>query len=179
MGQPNPSLTFRPWQKGDEEALAALANNRKIWRNLTEGFPHPYRIEDAVSWIRYARSRRSGETALAVLVDGQIAGGVGFRRQADLSSRTAVIGYWLGEPYWGRGIATRALMHATHQAFQNFDFVRLEAGVLEWNPASRRVLEKAGYSLEVRHAKRIFKDGQVCDEFLYVLLRDDWNPPGE
>ena len=177
MIQPNPSLDFRPWQEGDEESLVALANNRKIWRNLTNGFPHPYRTEHAVSWISHADRRPSDGRQWAVLVDGEIAGGVGFSRLADLATRTAAIGYWLGEPYWGRGLATEALTRATHRAFQDFDFVRLEAAVLEWNPASRRVLEKAGYTLEARQAKRVFKDGQCCDAFLYRLLRESWAPP--
>jgi RimJ/RimL family protein N-acetyltransferase len=176
MTKKTQSLDLRPWQEGDEGALVKIANNRKIWRNLTERFPHPYTMKDAVSWIEHANSEPSDAINLALLANGQIAGGAGFERRGDLSTRTAEMGYWLGEPYWGKGFATRALVHTTQKAFEDFDFVRLEAGVIEWNPASKRVLEKAGYTFEARHAKRLFKDGQHCDEFIYALLREDWNP---
>ena len=66
-----------------------------------------------------------------------------------------------------------ALASATKLAFRDFDFVRLQAGVLEWNPASRRVLEKVGYSLEGLHRRHIYKDGEICDQFMYALLRED------
>lgn len=164
-------MQLRPWQTEDEETLIRLANNRKVWRNLTNRFPHPYRHQDAVEWIAAANSDPDNGINLAILVEAEVVGGVGFRRGDDLGTRTAEIGYWLGEPHWGRGIATEALLQASRIAFSEFDFVRLEASVLDWNPASRRVLEKAGYSLEARRRQRIFKDGVICDDWLYSLLR--------
>lgn len=164
---------IRLFAPGDETAVARLVNNRKVWRNLTNRIPHPYTHEDAVAWIREA-TRPSGDARhLAILLDGELVGAVGFERQEDLRSRTAEIGYWVGEPYWGRGIATEALKLATRMAFRDFDFVRLQADVLEWNPASRRVLEKAGYGLEARHRQQGFKDGEVCDMWMYALVRAD------
>ena len=86
--------------------------------------------------------------------------------------RSAEIGYWLGEPFWGRGIATAALRALTDYAFANHDIVRLDAGVFEWNPASMRVLEKVGYVLEGRLRKSVTKDGQTIDGFLYAKVLD-------
>jgi ribosomal-protein-alanine N-acetyltransferase len=167
---------LRPWQRGDEAALSQLANNRRIWRNLTDSFPHPYRLQDAVDWIEFSKPQtENAENTqhLAIVLHGEPVGGVGFERLRDLCTRTAEIGYWIGEPFWGRGIATSALSAATDLAFREFDFVRLQAGVLEWNPASCRVLEKVGYSPEGLQRGKIYKDGEVCGQFMYALLRED------
>ena len=129
------SIEIRHWRRGDEEVLAKFANNRRIWRNLTDRFPHPYDLASAVAWISTANTQPQDAQHFAIIADEGVDGGVGFQRLRDLSTRTAEIGYWIGEPFWGRGIATRALTAATELAFKNFDFVRLQAGVLEWNPA--------------------------------------------
>jgi RimJ/RimL family protein N-acetyltransferase len=103
------SLKIRLGQKGDEEVLPQLANNRSIWRNLTNRFPHPYERRDAADWIGTANRDQENAQHFAIVVDGAVVGGVGFERLQDLSTRTAEIGYWIGEPFWGRGIATMAL----------------------------------------------------------------------
>jgi len=170
MALPGEIFEIRLWQRGDEEAIVRLGNNRRIWRNLTNRFPHPYTHSDAVDWVDGANRQPENARHFAIVVDDEVVGGVGFERLQDLHTRTAEIGYWIGEPYWGRGIATRGLTAATALAFRDFDFVRLQAGVLEWNPASCRVLEKAGYTLEGRLKKQVFKDGEVCDKFMYARL---------
>ena len=164
-------LKLRPWRRGDEEALVRHANNRNVWRNLTDRFPHPYTATDARAWVRQCSTSEGPPRHLAITVDGEPIGGTGFERLPDLARLTAEIGYWLGEAYWGQGFATEALRLTTDYAFSQFDFVRLQAGVLEWNPRSRRVLEKAGYHLEARLAKAVYKDGQTIDSWLYVRLR--------
>lgn len=73
----------------------------------------------------------------------------------DVHRKTAEVGYWLGEPFWGQGIATTTLGALTEYAFANFDLARLEAAVYEWNPASARVLEKCGCVLEGRLRKSV------------------------
>ena len=85
--------------------------------------------------------------------------------------QSAEVGYWLGEPFWGRGIASEALRAITEYAFSTFDVCRLEAGVYGWNPASARVLEKAGYTLEGRARQAVIKDGHLTDRLLYGLVR--------
>ena len=109
----------------------------------------------------------------AIVVEGDAVGGIGIELGRDVFLRSAEVGYWLGEPYWGRGIATEALRAVTEYAFTTFDLCRLQAGVFEWNPASMRVLEKAGYTLEARHRKNVTKDGQTIDRVVYALVRDD------
>ena len=161
---------LRPWRRGDEASLVRHANNRRVWINLVDLFPHPYTLDAARWWIETG-SRMEGRVAFAIVVDGEAAGGIGLERGGDVYRGTAEIGYWLGEAHWGRGIATEALRAVTSWAFATLDLVRLEAGVFEWNPASARVLEKAGYTLEARHRKAVTKDGRTIDRLLYARLR--------
>jgi ribosomal-protein-alanine N-acetyltransferase len=161
--------TLRPWRVGDEASLVRNANNRRVWRNLSR-LPHPYTTGDADAWIGRA-SPQSPVTDFAIVVDGDAVGGIGVEIGRDVFYRSAEIGYWLGEPYWGRGIASEALRAMTEYAFVTFDLCRLQAGVFEWNPASMRVLEKAGYTLEARHRKNVTKDGETIDRLVYALVR--------
>ena len=165
-----PRCTLRPWRVGDEASLVRHANNRNVSRNLKDRFPFPYTAADADAWIRHAGAH-SPVTAFAIEVDGAAVGGVGIELGTDVHRRSAEIGYWLGEPFWGRGIATEALRAVTEYAFATFDICRLEAGVFDWNPASARVLEKAGYTLEGRARCAVVKDGRLGDRLLYALVR--------
>jgi RimJ/RimL family protein N-acetyltransferase len=167
-----PRVVLRPWRRGDEAALVRHANNRNVWRNLTDRFPHPYTVADARAWVRQCSTHHGPPCHLAVTLDDEPIGGTGFARLGDLSRLTAEIGYWLGEALWGQGLATEALRLTTEYAFGQFDFVRLQAGVLDWNPRSRRVLEKVAYRLEARLANAVYKDGQVIDSWLYIRLRE-------
>jgi RimJ/RimL family protein N-acetyltransferase len=162
--------TLRPWRPGDEQSLVHHANNRTIWRNLRDAFPHPYTLADARNWIRIANPA-SPVTNFAIVVGGVAAGGIGLVLKDDVFRRSAEIGYWLGEEYWGRGIVTEAVRAITDYAFATFDVCRLFAGVFEWNPASMRVLEKAGYEFESRMKKSVTKDGETIDELIYALVR--------
>jgi RimJ/RimL family protein N-acetyltransferase len=104
-------------------------------------------------------------------VNGEAVGGIGLEPQADVARRSAEIGYWLGEAYWGRGIATEAVRAVTDYGFAHGDLVRIYATVFEWNRASMRVLEKAGYQLEGRRRQAVTKDGQTIDDLLYAIIR--------
>lgn len=165
------TCTIRSWKEGDEESLAANANNYKIWRNVRDRFPNPYTIENAREWIT-AASQESPPSNFAIVVDGQAVGGIGLVFRDDIYSCSAEIGYWLGEAFWGRGIVTEAVRALTEWAFENYDLYRIYAGVLEWNPASMRVLEKAGFKFEVRMRKAVIKEGLVMDEFIYSFIRE-------
>jgi RimJ/RimL family protein N-acetyltransferase len=162
--------TLRPWRKDDEISLARHANNRKVSGNMRDIFPFPYTAADATAWI----DRVSGESPtqnFAIAVDGAGVGGISVMPREDVYRQSAEVGYWLGEPFWGRGIATEALRAITDYAFATFPVIRLEAGVFGWNPASARVLEKAGYTLEGRLRQAVTKDGRVGDRLIYGLLR--------
>ena len=98
-------------------------------------------------------------------------GGIGLRLQEGAHRDWAEIGFWLGEPFWGRGIATAARREFAEYAFAQFDLVRLQGCVFEWNPASARALEKAGYVCEGRLLQGVVKEGQVVGAFLYAINR--------
>lgn len=162
--------TVRSWGPSDAASLAAHADNRKVWLNLRDRFPHPYTLADAEAWIASAR-RTTPETYWAITVGGSAVGGIGLELREDVYRRSAEIGFWLGETFWGRGIATEAVRAVTEHGFATFDLCRIHAGVFEWNPASMRVLEKAGYGCEGRLVRSVTKDGRTMDEMLYAITR--------
>ncbi len=164
------SCIVRNYRPGDELSLVHAANNRKLWRNLRDRFPHPYTMDDAVWWVQGA-SAGYPVTDFAIEVDGAAVGGVGFILRDDVYTGTAEIGYWLGEDYWGRGIVTEAVRAMTDYAFGAFRLHRIYAEVFEWNPASMRVLEKCGYEREGRLRKSVTKEGEIIDAFLYAIVR--------
>ncbi len=168
------TCVIRPWQAGDEESLARHANNYGIWRNVRNRFPYPYSMDDAREWIRLA-GEEDPQLNFAIVVGGEAVGGIGLVLKDDIYRCAAEIGYWLGEEFWGQGIMTEAARALTGWAFENFDLSRIYAGVLEWNPASMRVLEKAGYQFEARLRKAIIKEGQVMDELIYAVVRETAN----
>jgi RimJ/RimL family protein N-acetyltransferase len=163
--------TLRAWRPGDEESLVRHANNRAVWRNLRDAFPHPYTLSDAMGWIRIANPS-TPITNFAIVVEGCAVGGIGLALKEDVFRRSAEIGYWLGEQYWGCGIVSEAVRAMTAYAFATFDICRLYAGVFEWNPASMRILEKAGYGFECRMRKSVTKDGETIDELIYAIVRE-------
>ena len=81
------------------------------------------------------------------------------------------IGYWVGEKYWGRGIATEAVGVITKYAFQRFDIIRLYADIFAANSASARVLEKNKYVREALLQSAVYKDGKVGDIIIYSRLK--------
>jgi [ribosomal protein S5]-alanine N-acetyltransferase len=162
---------IRRWQPEDKAALIRHANNRNVWRNLTDMFPHPYTREDAEAWIVMA-SIDSASTHRAIEFRGEAVGGVGIIASEGIYSRTGQLGYWVGEAHWGRGIATAAARALVAQVLSEPDIVRLEAPVFAWNQASMRVLEKAGFIKEGIRRKSVFKDGQIIDSVMYALVRE-------
>ena len=160
--------TFRP---DDAPALAQYGNNRAISRNLWDFHPYPYGLADAEEWIQHAR-QQDPETIFAIASDTEAIGCIGMLPQSDVARISAEVGYWLGEPFWNRGIATGALQALTRYAFADLDLVRLYATVMEWNPASARALEKAGFQYEGLMRKSAIKDGQIIDQWLYAIVRE-------
>jgi len=166
---------IRSWQEEDAGALPRFANNRNIARNLRDLFPSPYTVKHAQEFIG-AALQQCPETHFAIEVDGEAVGGIGVRLRDDIERYVAELGYWLGEPFWGRGIASEAVVAITQFAVKEFNLQRIEAGVFEWNPASARVLEKAGYELEATLRRSAFKAGQVIDRWLYAFVPEADGP---
>jgi RimJ/RimL family protein N-acetyltransferase len=160
--------TVRSWREEDAPSLARYANNRNVWINLRDRFPHPYGLADAESFIGQSLAA-DPETVFAIEVGGEAAGGIGFGLRGDVERLSAEIGYWLGEPFWNRGIMTEALVAVTAHAISAHGLVRVYALPFEWNDGSVRVLEKAGYRREARLRKSAIKDGRIIDQFLYAF----------
>lgn len=165
------TCTIRSWEWRDLEAIVRHANNRNVSINLRDRFPYPYKVGDARNWLDAVVGSKP-ETNFAIAVAGEAVGGIGFTPQGDVEHRAAEIGYWLGEEFWGKGIATDALIAVTAYAFANFDLCRLYAHVFDWNPASARVLEKAGYVFEGCLRKSVTKERQTIDQLMYALIRE-------
>ncbi len=161
---------LRSWQDGDAGSLVANANNEKIWDNLRDVFPYPYKKKDAKKWIT-AAAAENPQTNFAIAVNGKAVGGIGIEVLPDVYRVSAELGYWLGEPFWNKGIMTKSIITITKYAFENFEISRIFAGVFEWNKASMRVLEKAGFEYEARLQKSIIKNGDIGDQYIYSLLK--------
>ncbi len=157
----------------DIDAIVKHANNPKVARHLRERFPQPYTRPDAVDWIRHTKEYEPG-TILAIATPKEAIGGVSLNRQDDVYRHSAELGYWLAEPYWGRGIATRAVRAMCDVGFQDKDLARIFACIFAENIGSCRVLEKTGFTLEGIHRKAVFKNGHYVDEKMYALLRAEW-----
>jgi [ribosomal protein S5]-alanine N-acetyltransferase len=164
--------TVRPFIAADATSVASVANDRRIWLELRDLFPHPYSFADAEAYIGRVASIDPPH-ALAIVVDGNTVGSVGLEFMGDVNRRSAEIGYWLGTPYWGRGIATEALSLVTDWAFDAHRLLRIFAQPFASNLASRRVLEKAGYLLEGTMRCSAVKDGVVRDQCIYARLSTD------
>ncbi len=158
---------LRPWRLDDAESLAGHANNRKIWLAVRDLFPHPYTIQDAREFLQRTISEGSA-MKFCIEIDGVAVGGIGVHPGEDVHRHTATMGYWLGEEFWGRGVMTEAVTAVTDFCFENFLLRRISAEVFANNPASARVLEKAGFTFEGCLKNDVLKDRKLLDSLLYV-----------
>lgn len=161
---------IRSFQETDLDALVCYANDERVSANLMDRFPHPYTRKDGQEWLELV-CHQEEELAFALASDRELIGGIGLERGADVHRLGATLGYWLGEPFWGRGIATAAVRAFNVWAFDELGLLRLQAEVYSSNPASGRVLEKAGYQLEGCKRSAVIKRGKVLDVLLYGRLR--------
>jgi RimJ/RimL family protein N-acetyltransferase len=164
-----PGCTVRSWAQTDVPALAMYANDREVWLNLRDRFPHPYGRPDAESWITCASGQKPQRNLTIAVKDAAI-GGIGLELQADVHRLSAEIGYWLARTYWGQGLATAAVGAVTSYGFETLRLCRIYAMVFEHNSASCRVLEKCGYQLEGRLRRSVIKAGRTLDQLLYARV---------
>lgn len=165
--------TLRPWRYDDAEALVRHANNLNVARQLRDRFPHPYTRGAAHGFLRFTVPA-DRPTNLAIVVDGEAVGGVGYVPGTDVERYSAEVGYWLGERLWGRGIATEALVLLTSHCFDSENLLRCFAVPFADNVASIRVLEKAGYAREAIMRSSSVKAGEPRDQALYARINPSW-----
>ncbi len=165
--------TVREWRLEDKTALAENLNNPKVLDMLRDGLPYPYTEQDAEDYIRAMLSADPDKVfAYAVTVGGEVIGSVGVFRKDNIHCRTAELGYYIGEPYWGHGYMTSAVRQVCRHVFQCSDIVRIFAEPFAHNAASCRVLEKAGFVCEGTMRSNAEKNGQIVDMKLYALVRE-------
>lgn len=171
-----PTCVVRSWLLSDAAAIARHADNPKIGRNLRDGFPSPYTVDDARSFIERAMELQP-LCRFAIVVEGEAAGSIGFTLRANVERVGAEIGYFLGEAHWGKGITTDAVRAVTAYAIRAHGLTRVYAVPYAGNAASFRVLEKAGYAREGRMRRSAIKDGDVVDQLLYAyVVQEPGNP---
>ncbi|MBI5472352.1 MAG: GNAT family N-acetyltransferase [Ignavibacteriae bacterium] len=163
----------RSLDSGDVNSIAQYADNFNVWINLRDLFPHPYSTQDAKNWLKVVR-QQDPEQTWGIASASEVIGGIGIHVQQDVHRYSAELGYWLGEPFWGKGIATAAVNAVVRHVFTKFDVTRIFAGVFAYNAASARVLEKAGFTREGVMRQAVVKNGKTVDQFLYAILRDEW-----
>ncbi len=169
-----PGPPVRPWEATDAESLVRHANSLAVWRNVRDRFPHPYTDADAKQWLDSQESAEPPVLNFAIAVGEEAVGGVGLIPGTDVEAQSAEIGYWLGEQWWGRGLATAAVREITWYGFGELRMIRLFASVFDFNPASGRVLEKVGYVREGVLRDAAVKQGQVVSTIVYGMTRDDY-----
>ena len=196
-------ISIRQYRKDDAEEIARHANNRKIWQNLTDRFPHPYKAEDALWWINHSndkaqwlstispsdsdpsetkeafearRAKSMLPTNYAICYLDKPIGSCGL--ELDLKTpRSISLGYWLGEDFWGRGVATQVATHFSQWTFEAFPWIaRVEADAYSWNQGSQKVLIKSGFEHEGVQKWKAFKDGKYGDLVLFSKIRPGFEP---
>ena len=165
------NISLRAWATSDIDNLLKYASNPKIAKNMTNAFPHPYTQEAGEAFIAMANSKKP-VSIFALCLNNEAIGGIGVHPQQDIHEKCAELGYWLAEPFWGKGITSKAVLKMIDFAFLNFDIVRLYARPFSSNIGSQKVLEKCGFKLEARLKKSIYKNGVYLDEMIYSIVKD-------
>ena len=164
---------IRPWKIEDAPALQKMVSNKKILENLRDGIPYPYTLEDAKEFIQSMIEADPNSTyAFAITVEEKVVGSIGAFRKENIHVRTAEMGYYIAEEYWGQGIGTSAVKLLCGYLFENTDLLRIFAEPFAYNQASCRVLEKAGFTLEGVLRKNAVKNGRVLDMKMYSIVKE-------
>jgi [ribosomal protein S5]-alanine N-acetyltransferase len=159
-------LILRPYQPSDIESLVKHANNFNISKYLTNKFPFPYEKKDGEAFIQLALSHDPLQIKAIVLND-EVIGSIGVHQLADIYSKSAEMGYWIAEDYWGKGIVPFAIKEMLKYGFDTFDIDRIFARTTHTNLASQQVLKKSGFIFEASLKDTIFKNGEYFDEFIF------------
>lgn len=164
---------IRKWKIEDAHQLAEALSNKKILDNLRDGLPFPYTEDDAKDYINAMLSSDKDQTyAFAITYQDRVIGSIGVFRKDNIHSKTAALGYYIGEPYWGQGYGTSAVIQICELIFKTTDIIRIFAEPFSRNLASCHILEKAGFKLEGILRKNAIKNGQVEDMKIYALVKE-------
>jgi RimJ/RimL family protein N-acetyltransferase len=163
------NIKLRPLHLSDAGRMAILANNEKISRNLRDGFPNPYTMADAENFLKKFIDQ-DPVTFFGIEYSGEYVGNISLVPGQDVYRKSAEIGYFIGEPYWNKGIVTTAVNIISDYGFNQLGIIRIHTGVFEYNQASMRVLEKCGFTKDCVFRKSVFKLGKLWDEVRYSKI---------
>lgn len=161
---------LRRWSISDLDSLLRYADNLAISGNLTDQFPSPYTKERGRTFIETV-STIEPPRVFCISTDHEAIGAIGIHPQSDIWSRNMELGYWLAQPYWGNGIMTAAIKEVVQIGFSTFDVDRIFARPFGGNIGSQRALEKAGFVLEAKLERTIYKKGVYHDEMIFGVRR--------
>jgi len=164
------NIKLRKWEISDVDNLVRYADNYAISDYLTNKFPHPYTRENGLRFIEFANAHDQS-IVFAITYDGGAIGGIGVHGQDDVYEKNAELGYWVAEPFWGQGIATRVIPQIIEKAFQQLEIERIYARPFGSNIGSQRVLEKCGFVKEAHIPRSFYKNGRYEDELIYAVRR--------
>lgn len=163
---------LRDWKLSDAESIVPLANNQKIAGNLRNTFPYPYTLDDAHLFItKSIHPHKRNHLNKAIEIEGSPAGSISLLMQEDVSCKSGELGFWLGEPFWGKGIMARAIAQMCETGFEDLAMERIYARPFAQNTAAQKTLENAGFQLEGIFKKSIYKNGKVMDSCMYALTK--------
>lgn len=166
-------LKIRKLVPEDYKTLAVLANNKNIWNKLRDHMPHPFAESDAHNFIASKKDQKE-DYVFAMDWNGDLVGMIGLHPQNDIYKLSAELGYWVGEPYWGRGFASEAVRQVLDFAFRQNLYLRIFAGVLDGNQASMKVLKKNGFQFEGISKKAVIKNNVILDEHRYAIIDENF-----
>ena len=165
---------IRRWELSDARDLATALSNKKIQDNLRDGLPYPYTEKDGKEFISTMLAANENDTfAFAITVNGKVIGSIGAFRQTNIHNKTAELGYYIAEEYWGKGIMTEAVKQLCDYVFSHTDIIRIYAEPFSYNIGSCRVLEKAGFQNEGTLRSNALKNGNVLDMKMYSKLKTE------
>lgn len=167
------NFTIRTWNTADLDSLVKYANNWNIAKNMMDKFAFPYTENDARNFIEFA-NKDTPVHIFAIDISGEAVGGIGIHPKEDIHRKNAELGYWLGEPFWGKGIMSKAVKAIVNFGFNTYSIERIYATAFSSNIASQKVLEKNNFLLEAILKQTIIKNGEFLDEWIYGIRRKDW-----
>lgn len=165
-------VVLREIVEDDLPLMAKYANNKKVSINLRDAFPNPYTIDDAKRFFKMV-NEQDPKTFLAIEFNGEYVGNISLLPGKDVYRKSAEIGYFIGESFWNKGIATKVVNLITKFGFEKLDIVRIYTGIFDYNKASQRVLEKCDFQKEATFKDAIFKNGKLYDEVRFAKLKND------
>lgn len=166
-------VIIRNWKLSDAKNLSEALSNLNVQNNLRDGLPYPYTESDAINYITDMLAADGNNTfAFAIQYQGIVVGSIGAFRQNNIHCKTAELGYYVSEIYWGKGIATQAVKMICDFIFKNTDIIRIFAEPFAHNAPSCKVLERAGFQYEGTLRSNALKCGKVMDMKMYSIIRN-------